>query len=1025
MNTLLSSLAEICRQYKFTSKLLLVNSYQAGHHLLEALAQYSVPWLNITPVTPAELALQAAAQAIEENNLKMISDGQTLLFIDEVLDELDTRKELKYFSELKNNAGLAAILKNSLMELRIAGLSSENINPDDFVDKQKGREIKLLLEGYEKRLQSHNLLDTASLYVKAMDKLDRSTLPGQENETLYIIPEQLELGFLSFAFLERLTESQRLVIPAEPVGGHFRPDGFYFRSDQSHEKETIFSWLYNVENAPSDRNDDDIEIFQAYGTSSEIREVFRLLKKDRIPADTAMLCYTSGETYLPLVYSLSQAYNIPVTFGEGIPVGFTRPGRLLFGLLDWIEENHAVSSFYRLFTEGIFKASAPMILSRLLRRAGIGWGRERYLPALEALEQSFKANLTKAETEEQEPNSAYLQKRQEQLQDLKEIVTFILDKLPIPDDQGCINFEKLCNGLSEIMQQYARDKDALDKGAVVAIIEQLSEASQSIREDITIRQAAQRLKAWLETMRIGASSFEPGHLHVTSFSKGEWFHRPHTFLIGLDDGHFPGSGLQDPVLLDQERAAISRNLRLRSTAPTENTYRLNRFLASRRGRITLSFAAYNPVEGRTSFPAAALLQVYRLKTGDPGADYSQFMNSLPKPAAFFPEQSQNALSEEEWWASLVLHHGKIGDLDRVRNCYPHLHKGMHAEETRSGEYFTNYDGNIAADPAELDPRLNGRTLSATRIEALAACPFAYFLRHILKVEPPDEQVFDPGKWLDPPTRGLLLHQIYATYLRKTSTGSTVNLTDRDYLVETAEELILETKKQIPPPSPVVYEYEKKELLQGLEVFLRVEEELRRDGSFPFYLEVPFGLGAEETMLAGLGLDEPVEVELPGGGTVYLRGRIDRIDRISPEEPVFRVWDFKTGSTYGYDELKYIKQGQQIQHCLYGLAAETFLQNKEPGARIDEAGYIFPTEKGEGERFLRQQHRRREALLALQNMLDLLAAGVFCATQDQGRCTYCEYQTACRYPSSVEYIKKKLLYTGNTELAPWKELQQYD
>ena len=48
------------------------------------------------------------------------------------------------------------------------------------------------------------------------------------------------------------------------------------------------------------------------------------------------------------------------------------------------------------------------------------------------------------------------------------------------------------------------------------------------------------------------------------------------------------------------------------------------------------------------------------------------------------------------------------------------------------------------------------------------------------------------------------------------------------------------------------------------MFLRVEEELRRDGSFPFYLEVPFGLGAEETMLAGLGLDEPVEVELPGG-----------------------------------------------------------------------------------------------------------------------------------------------------------------
>ena len=155
------------------------------------------------------------------------------------------------------------------------------------------------------------------------------------------------------------------------------------------------------------------------------------------------------------------------------------------------------------------------------------------------------------------------------------------------------------------MQQYARDKTALDNQAIAALMEQLSEASQSLRGEISMRPAVQRLKTWLETVRIGASGFEPGHLHVTSFSQGEWSHRPHTFLIGLYDGHFPGSGLQDPVLLDRERAAISRNLKPRSAAPLENTYRLNRFLASRRGRITLSFAAYNPVEGRTSFPAAA------------------------------------------------------------------------------------------------------------------------------------------------------------------------------------------------------------------------------------------------------------------------------------------------------------------------------------------------------------------------------------------------------------------------------------
>ncbi len=271
----------------------------------------------------------------------------------------------------------------------------------------------------------------------------------------------------------------------------------------------------------------------------------------------------------------------------------------------------------------------------------------------------------------------------------------------------------------------------------------------------------------------------------------------------------------------------------------------------------------------------------------------------------------------------------------------------------------------------------------------------------------------------------MLHQIYAAYLRKTCAGTTKPTPDRDYLVEMAEKLIVETKGKIPPPSPLVYEYEKNELLQGLEVFLRAEAELQQNGSCPVYLEVPFGFGAEESALAGLGLDEPFAVELQSGEIVLLRGRIDRIDRISPNEPIFRVRDFKTGGTYGYDERKYIKQGQQIQHSLYGLVAETILRQKEPQARVDDAGYIFPTEKGEGERILRLQDRRREVLQALEHMLNLLAAGVFCATGDKNRCKYCEYQIVCRFPSTPKNIEIKLLCGHNTQLTPWKELQQYD
>ncbi len=1042
MDALLSSLAEACREHLFTPKLLVVQGHRLGHQLLEALAQNGVPWLNVTPVTPEDLALELVKEAGPEQGAELLSDGQLLFLVGETLEEMEGRGELRYFRGLEGAEGLAGILKAPLMELRMAGVSSGDVSPGDFADGQKGREMKALLGGYEKRLAEENGLDAAALYIAALEILGQGA--ARREEVLYLVPEQLELDGLSFTFLERLTGQRRLILPAEGVRGLSRPRGFYFQPERRPEKkpggdpaaESLLSWLFDPENAPSSsgREPDpaagNLEIFQAYGAACEVKEVFRRLKKEGIPLDKAALCYTNGEVYLPLIFTLSSAWRIPATFADGVPVRFTRPGKLFFGLLDWTEENFAVPALYRLFTEGSLQVSSGAALARLLRRAGIGWGRERYLPALEALQRGLQTEADEAEAEEREGLSAHLLKQRKQALELKQLVTFFLEGIPTTDEDECVDFARLCGGLAGILQDCAAKANSWDRAAGEALRDGLAEASRSLRGELPLRAAVKRLKARLEGLRIGASGPEPGCLHAASLRQGEWSFRPHTFLLGLDDGHFPGRGLQDPVLLDGEREALSSNLPAMSALPEQNVYRLARFLASRRDRVTLSFPSFNPAEGRASFPAAALLQAYRLESGNPGADYSAFAASLERPAAYFPSDPRHALSPEEWWGSLVLQKGMAGDLQSVRDCYPGIHAGLLAEEARSGEYFTRFDGRVCVDPHRTDPRLSGRPLSATGIETLAACPFSYFLRYVLRIEPPEEHLPEPGSWLDPLARGLLLHRIYAEYLRNICSRAagpgpaSLPSHDRELLTAVAEELLAETRAAIPPPSPVVYEYERAELLQGLEVFLRAEEDLWLEGSIPLYLEVPFGLGAEGRAGAGQGLAEPVELALPGGGSLRLRGRIDRIDR-TPRRGHYRVWDFKTGGTYGFDERAYIRQGRQIQHALYGVAAEEILRQEDPAARVEEAGYLFPTEKGEGERFLKRQDRRREALEALQKMLDLLSAGAFCPTEDADRCRYCDYQPVCRYPHSVERMKKKLSCRNNAELAPWKELQEYE
>ena len=55
-------------------------------------------------------------------------------------------------------------------------------------------------------------------------------------------------------------------------------------------------------------------------------------------------------------------------------------------------------------------------------------------------------------------------------------------------------------------------------------------------------------------------------------------------------------------------------------------------------------------------------------------------------------------------------------------------------------------------------------MSATRLELLAKCPFGYFLRHVLKVQPPEEVAFDRSRWLDPLQRGSLVHEILCDFM---------------------------------------------------------------------------------------------------------------------------------------------------------------------------------------------------------------------------------------------------------------------
>ena len=125
-------------------------------------------------------------------------------------------------------------------------------------------------------------------------------------------------------------------------------------------------------------------------------------------------------------------------------------------------------------------------------------------------------------------------------------------------------------------------------------------------------------------------------LHVAHALSGGHSGRKHTFVIGLDDSRFPGAGLNDPLLLDEERGKLSPKLR---KASAEFSLKLERFAelqARLRGTVTLGFSCLNLQEDREMFPSPVVLSAYRILSNNREGDQGDMMTWLSVPDSFAP-----------------------------------------------------------------------------------------------------------------------------------------------------------------------------------------------------------------------------------------------------------------------------------------------------------------------------------------------------------------------------------------------------
>ncbi len=1014
MNTLLQGLAEVCRTRLLDEKHLLAPSKRVAVQWLDGLARASVPVVNVRVHTPRSLALNLAEGGMLRDGLTYAGGAARALAVSAAWERAvrGTGSGSGYLGATTVTPRLLALAGRTIGDLRLAGITSAALPASRFEVADKGHQIRAILKEYEDELSRRRLLDAAGVIRLAAEAVrKRRGTPGAW--PLLLVPDGLRLSKIEREMIdgfpaERVVrlpvdEPRRADVPrredeprrarrGEPAGLFDHLEAVPPRGGGAPPSDLgLLAWLHAPEAAPPPRRDGTVRIVHAVGEVNEVRAALRTILAEGLRLDEVEFLYSDSGTYVELLYEVARRVmerdpsldlGVSLTFAEGVPARVSRPGRLLERWLRWIEDDFPQAALVEIVREGLLRAPAggrgrppgAGRLARLLGEARIGFGRERYLPRLDRPAAGEGGPAWRAET----------------ARALRALVGNLLEVTPAEDAAPLAVVE--C--ARALVSGQARCANRLDRLARQHLRRELDEMAFALRgagaPPFDIRTWLGELPARL---RVAGSSPRPGHLHAAPLRAGGHSARPFTWIAGLDDARFPPAGMQDPLLLDDERCRIGA---LPSSADRagEELQAFRRLLCGLRGRLAMSFSCRNLGDNRESFAGSVILSAFRIATGRHDGDYGDLREWLGPPASFAPTEETHCLDAAEWWMCRGAGDpapSNLGDLADA--AFPHLARGREAARARASDRFGAHDGVVEAPGTVLDPSApDGPWLSASRLETLGACPLRYFYRYILRLRPPEEIEPDPERWLDPLAFGNLLHEVFHEFVGElVAAGTWPPRGDRDRVrLEAILDAAIERyRDEHPPPGPDAFERQRDDLERAAAIFLAGQG--RTGGIRPVYLEASIGLPSSG---AGTPIDrrEPVPIRLPGGATVRMSARFDRIDREGEGDGAsLRVLDYKTGRLRDeYLEGDGFDQGRRLQHAIYLAVAREVL-----GARVDRFEFLFVNPAARGRTVRHLPRIVEDGLGLVETFCRLAAAGVFPATTDEKDCSWCDYAGACR------------------------------
>lgn len=877
-----------------------------------------------------------------------ISDSGRNMLIYKLLK--DKGEELKYFNRMSKQQGFSSTVSKIITEFKKYNISSEilNVKEEEINDdelKKKMSDLKLIFNNFNdilhkrfidsedeltflsKRLKDCNIYDDSEIWIDEF-----TTFTPQQLEVIKVLAKKAkvvnitlcsdslsggaDVDYTDIFDAIKNTENSILRIMKEDNISYLEPidlnKGYSYRflnsEDLQHLERHFFTYPFKEYKGKAN----NVRIYKANNSYDEIevvaKDILRMVRDNGYRfKDIAVVCRNIDE-YEKISTVIFNEYNIPFFIDKKREILNNPLVVVIISSLEILASNWSYESVFKYLKSGLVNVERDYIdiLENYILANGIKgykWTKDLY----------DKENISEEENailEIMEEIRSPLMKLHNKIKGKNKVKDFATNLYEFLNELNV--FKTLEIWLEEFNSLGLQDKIKEYIQVPEMVIEILDQVVEVLGDEVLdIKEFTKILVSGFEEKEIGVIPMSLDQVNIGDISRVKGREVKALYLIGVNDGVLPAANKEEGIISDRERDLL-RNIGIRLASDTKSRAFEEQFIVytaltipSEYLMVTFPMADF---EGKSLRPS---IIIPRLKKVLPNVveeseiynirDKRDKFNKITAPTPTFNELISALRMEfekekvDEYWAQAFKW---FENNEEFKNKSNRMFKGL------------TYTNLVEKIPREKIKRLyqseNKKLIfNVSRIEKYAQCPFSYYVQYGLKAK--DRKVYE----FSAPDLGSFMHNVlddFTNTIRNEKIAwSDLNKERCKLIVNELVDKRLESDSNSILNSTKKYKYFADRFKRTITKSVMVISEQMRKGKFEvFKNEFAFG---------GFSDGEPIKIDLPSNETVYLVGRVDRIDTLDLDGNTYiKIVDYKSGAKkFNLTEVYY---GLQIQLLVY-------------------------------------------------------------------------------------------------------------